>query len=311
MRIYLAPMEGLADHFLRRIITGSGGYDLAFTEFVRVVDHLLPDSVFLNRAPELNNSGRTGADTPVRVQLLGNHEQAMAQNAVRAIELGSCGVDINFGCPSKTVNNSQGGAVLLKDPQTLFNIISSVRKALPAATTLSAKMRLGYDSDSHAYECASALRDGGADEITVHARTRIQGYQPPAFWHLVAGFEERLEVPITINGEIWNRDDAAQAILQARCSNLMLGRGSVRNPLLARQIRESHAAVHGDWQTTKQWVQQFWSDIRQSMTPRYCGGRLKQWLFHLKEEHEEAALLFESIRRIQMVEEIDKVISRM
>lgn len=93
--------------------------------------------------PELKQDGKTRAGTPVRVQLLGQHPEWLAENAIRAIELGSPGVDLNFGCPAPTVNKSKGGAVLLKEPETVYRIVKAVREAVPAHLPVSAKIRLG------------------------------------------------------------------------------------------------------------------------------------------------------------------------
>jgi tRNA-dihydrouridine synthase C len=160
MRIVLAPMEGLADVHLRRLLTAQGGFDWVVSEFVRVVDSIYPDRVFYNTCPELQNGGRTSCGTPVRVQLLGNDLEAMAENAKRAISLGSHGIDINFGCPSKTVNRRQGGAVLLKDPDNLYRVVKAVRDALPASVVVSAKMRLGFDDTSLMLDNAQAVEAG-------------------------------------------------------------------------------------------------------------------------------------------------------
>ena len=122
MHITLAPMEGVVDHLMRDMLTQIGGYDLCVTEFVRVVDAKLPPRVFYRLCPELHHGGVTPSGVPVKVQLLGQHPQWMAENAVTAVELGSHGVDINFGCPAKTVNKSQGGAVLLQYPDKLYDI---------------------------------------------------------------------------------------------------------------------------------------------------------------------------------------------
>ena len=100
---------------------------MCVTEFVRVVDQLLPRRVFRRICPELEHGGLTHSGTPVKVQLLGQDPDWLAENAVRAAELGSHGVDLNFGCPAKTVNKSKGGAVLLKETQTLYDIVSRVR----------------------------------------------------------------------------------------------------------------------------------------------------------------------------------------
>ena len=145
MRLILAPMEGLADVHLRRLITAQGGFDWSVSEFVRVVDQLYPARVFYNMCPELRNGGCTDSGTPVRVQLLGSEPEAMAANAVRAVALGSFGIDINFGCPSRTVNRRKGGAVMLQEPESLYRVVSAVRAAVPADVVVSAKMRLGFD----------------------------------------------------------------------------------------------------------------------------------------------------------------------
>lgn len=114
MRVLLAPMEGVLDSLVRELLTEVNDYDLCITEFVRVVDQLLPVKVFHRICPELQNASRTPSGTLVRVQLLGQFPQWLAENAARAVELGSWGVDLNCGCPSKTVNGSGGGATLLK-----------------------------------------------------------------------------------------------------------------------------------------------------------------------------------------------------
>lgn len=109
MRVLLAPMEGVLDSLVRELLTEVNDYDLCITEFVRVVDQLLPVKVFHRICPELQNASRTPSGTLVRVQLLGQFPQWLAENAARAVELGSWGVDLNCGCPSKTVNGSGGG----------------------------------------------------------------------------------------------------------------------------------------------------------------------------------------------------------
>jgi len=307
MNIYLAPMEGLADHHLRRLLTQVGGYDLVITEFVRVVDQKLPEHVFLTKAPELNNFSQTECGTPVRIQLLGNHPQALAENADRAIEMGSQGVDLNFGCPSKTVNKSKGGAILLKEPEALYQIVKSVNEAVPEGKTLSAKMRLGYEDDSLLMECADAIASGGAKELTVHARTKVQAYKPPAYWHLVEAVQKRLSIPIIINGDIWSSNDAVEALKQSGASHVMLGRGAIQNPWLASNIKAGQDSMP-DWQEAKKLVLDFWQDISMTMSDKYCSGRLKQWLNHLQNQYPEAKELFKEVRKLTEIESINKTL---
>lgn len=109
MRVLLAPMEGVLDSLVRELLTEVNDYDLCITEFVRVVDQLLPVKVFHRICPELQNASRTPSGTLVRVQLLGQFPQWLAENAARAVELGSWGVDLNCGCPSKRLTVAAAG----------------------------------------------------------------------------------------------------------------------------------------------------------------------------------------------------------
>lgn len=307
MRIVLAPMEGLADVHLRRLITAQGGYDWVVSEFVRVVDHCLPERVFYTLSPELNNHGHTDAGTPIRVQLLGNNLEAMAANAHRAVELGSHGIDINFGCPSKTVNRSQGGAILLRDPESLHRVVTAVRRALPATVTVSAKMRLGYEDTGLMLDNAAAIEAGGASEITVHARTKVQGYAPPAHWDALRRLREHLSIPLIANGDIWTVADYHACTAQVGTPDVMLGRGAIRNPDLARRIREDQRNPM-TWTSLHRLVLQFWREIRAIMPSRYCAGRLKQWINHLRQAHPEAEVLWQRIRGERDIEILDRLV---
>ena len=106
MRIFLAPMEGVVDYTMRDMLTRLGGFDRCVTEFVRITEQKLPARVFYRYCPELHTGGKTPAGTPVYVQLLGGDPDYMALNARTAERVGAPGIDLNFGCPAKTVNRS-------------------------------------------------------------------------------------------------------------------------------------------------------------------------------------------------------------
>ncbi|MEQ8515679.1 MAG: tRNA-dihydrouridine synthase, partial [Chromatocurvus sp.] len=182
MRILLAPMEGVIDHTMRDMLTGLGGIDRCVTEFLRVTGRLLPARVFYRLCPELRDGGLTRHGTPVFLQLLGGQPQALAENAARGAELGAPGIDLNFGCPAKTVNRSDGGAILLREPERIHNITAAVRRALPAGVPLTVKVRLGFEDRDTFTDVIAAIDSAGASEIVVHARTRRDGYRPPAYW---------------------------------------------------------------------------------------------------------------------------------
>lgn len=308
MRIILAPMEGLADVHLRRIITAQGGFDWVVSEFVRVVDHLYPDRVLYNICPELREGGRTESGTPVRVQLLGSHPEAMAANAIRAVALGSYGIDINFGCPSKTVNRSHGGAVMLKEPESLYRVVKAVRAALPPTVVVSAKMRLGFDDASLMLDNAAAIEAAGASELTVHARTRRQGYAPPAHWDELGRIREHINIPLIANGDICSVSDYHRCVAASGTVDVMLGRGAVRLPFLARQIRENRMpGAH--WPDITRLLKQFWEQISLTLPPRDRVGRIKQWVNYLRQAHPEAEELWRVIKLEHNAAMLDELIS--
>lgn len=307
MKIVLAPMEGLADVYLRRLLTAQGGYDWVVSEFLRVVDRAYPERVFYKICPELENGGKTACGTPVRMQLLGSDTDAMAENAHLAVALGSHGIDINFGCPSKIVNRRNGGASMLKEPESLYQVVASVRRTLPKEVTVSAKMRLGYDDTSLMLENAQAIESAGADELTVHARTREQGYAPPAHWHELGRIKEAINIPLIANGDIWTVADYHACMAVSGTADVMLGRGAVRRPDLASKIRRNQMTA-AEWQVVRDLLTEFWIDIRRVMPEKDCAGRLKQWVNHLRKAHPDAEILWQVIRTEQQCRELDRMI---
>ena len=307
--LILAPMEGLLDHGLRRVLTGVGGVDRCVSEFIRVTSQLLPRRAFLRIVPELQTQSRTASGVPVRPQLLGSDPACVADNAARLAEMGAAGIDLNFGCPAKTVNRHRGGAVLLNEPELIHAIVAAVRCAVPAAVPVAAKMRLGVDDTSRLLDCAYAIASGGAAEIAVHARTKAQGYRPPAHWEEVARVREAVTTPVIANGEIWTAQDARQCLAVTGCDALMLGRGMVARPALALAIRQllaspADAAKDGGdnavtalpWRDVLPLIALLWQDVRQRVAPRHQAGRIKQWLLYLARAYPEARRAFGEVR---------------
>ena len=301
MNIGLAPMEGLIDHPLREILTAQGGYDYCVTEFLRVVDVLIPEHVFLRNCPELAQQGKTLAGVPVHVQLLGSDINAMADNACRAVELGAPAISLNFGCPAKGTNLRQGGAVLLKEPDRIHNIVQGVRKALPSNTLLTAKMRLGYDDDALALDNALAIESAGADNLTVHARTKLQGYKPPAHWHLIQPISHALNIPVIANGDIFTVDNYHACKLASGCEYVMLGRGAVSVPDLAKQIiNEQHIPL--EWVQILTLLMKYLDHLLQVTEQKYAVARFKQWLNYLAKAFPDAQQSFEHVKRFKLAQ---------
>lgn len=307
--LLLAPMEGLLDHTLRDILTRVGGIDRCVSEFIRVTGTLLPEKAFYRVVPELRNGGRTRAGVPVRAQLMGSDPVCLAENAARLASLGPAGIDINFGCPAKVVNRHGGGAALLQDPALLSEIMAAVRRAVPAPMPVSAKMRLGFNDASRALECALALQAGGAEELVVHARTRADGYRPPAYWERVHELRAHLAIPVIANGEIWTRDDALRCRAASGCESLMLGRGMVSDPGLARAIASPGREV--TWAEIVPLLLAYWQLVCAKLEPRHCAGRLKQWLHYLRRRHPEAAAAYAQLRTVNDTREMTRRLAQL
>lgn len=309
MRLLLAPMEGLLDFVLRDVLTSVGGVDRCVSEFIRVSGSILPDRVFLSYMPELLHGSKTLAGVPVRAQLLGSDPDYMAENAANLARLQPEGIDLNFGCPAKTVNRHGGGASMLQDPESIAKLVAAVRKAVPMHLPVSAKMRMGFNDKSLMRECAQAMAENGACELVVHARTKVEGYRPPAYWELIPEIVSAVQVPVVANGEIWTVQDALRCREQSGCSDLMLGRGSVADPGLALALRQTlNKGVHAwqevpsestpvvSWAQMLPHLQRFWWLVCRDLTPNQRAGRLKQWLNLMRRRYPEAEVAFQSVR---------------
>ncbi len=300
MTILLAPMEGLLDFALRDVLTRVGGIDRCVSEFIRVTDTVLPERAFRRVVPELNHGSRTTAGVPVQAQLLGSDPICLADNAARLATLAPAGIDLNFGCPARVVNRHGGGAALLQEPELLHRIVSAVRSAVPAHIPVSAKMRLGFNDDSQAEDCARAIADGGAGELVVHARTKAHGYKPPAYWDRIADVRAAVRIPVVANGEIWTVDDARRCRAVSGCEALMLGRGIVANPGLALAIIASERAGSSpgalSWGEMLPMLEVFWRLICGPVIPKYRPGRIKQWLNYLRQTYPEAEAAYMQVR---------------
>ncbi len=300
-------MEGVVDYPMRDLLTQINHYDLCITEFVRVSQTKVPKHLFYKIAPELKQGSVTSSGTPVRVQLLGQHPEWLAENAIIATELGSKGIDLNFGCPAKTVNKSKGGAVLLQEPEQLYKIISTTKAALTGLNQpLSVKIRLGYDDVSLLTEITQAIAESKPDMLTIHARTKRQGYNPPAYWQYIADIKSQLTMPIIANGEIWNRAQAIQCKEQATTEHLMLGRGALATPNLANIIKYNEAPY--SWLQVCMVINRWLTSDTSDSSPYYFSSRLKQWLRYIKYMYPEAGTLFVAIKRLTTKDEILEVL---
>jgi tRNA-dihydrouridine synthase C len=311
--VVLAPMEGVTDSPVRALFSERGGFSFCVAEFLRISHELLPPKVYFEHIPELAHGCKTPAGTPVQIQLLGGNAELMAASALRAVELGARAIDINFGCPAPLVNRNDGGATLLKYPDRIREIVAAVRAAVPEAIPVSAKLRLGWDCTDAIFENAERAVEGGASWITIHARTKTQGYAPPVDWKTVGEIKRRLGVPVVANGDIWTRQDFLRCREETGCEHFMLGRGAMVDPTLAHFISAElgistpvgpvEAPFGADASLWKPVLERFTVLSKPlARSSRYTECRIKQWLKMVHNRH--SMSWFDGVKHAQNLEEL-------
>lgn len=265
----LAPMEGVTEPCFRDLVlkrNPGGALGGAFTEFARVVDYPLPKKTLLRHL------GPERFEAPVGLQLMGNDLAALAETAGRAEECGAPIVDLNFGCPAKGALRTCAGSALLRDPEGLGRVVACVVEAT-TKVPVTAKIRAGYDDDSLLEELCLAAQENGAALLSVHCRTRLEGYRDVEDWNRVVRCVETLTIPVCGNGGVWKHADLERMRRETGCDLVMVGRAALGNPWIfgGREVDRAEAALflieYADL-----------LEERKGMSSRAIAGRLKQLL---------------------------------
>lgn len=305
-------MEGIMDHTLRQLLSEVGGMNYFVSEFVRVTQYPIPSHTFHRLIPENTQGAMTNSGHPVHTQLLGSTPDLMALSAVNAIESGSSHIDVNFGCPAKRVNGHGGGSVLLQDPTLLHNIMSAIKKAIPAHIHLSAKIRLGYEDESLLFENVSAIELAGTQSLTIHGRTKKDGYRPPARWEKIGKVKEHSKMEIIANGDITNANSLLSCLKETECSHFMIGRGVLINPFIFQDIRRELSG-NTPLDRTKELealLMRYITILQQHYDEVATLGRLKQWCGNLRHHFIQIDRNLKPLRQSQSVDEfINRLIS--
>ena len=195
----------------------------------------------------------------------------------------------------------------MREPERVHSIVAAARIALPTSIPLTVKIRMGYEDRDNFLDIVRGIDAAGATELTIHARTKRDGYRPPAYWEDVARATELVKLPIIANGEIWNPADALRCRKVSKCSDLMLGRGALCRPDLPRLIR---AATSGEVLAPMTWleilslVESFYKLNLSHYDERCAANPVKQWLVYLRSYYHPAALLFEGIKRLHYPDDV-------
>jgi tRNA-dihydrouridine synthase C len=267
--LLLAPMEGLGDRTFRKAMASIGGFDQACTEFIRV-----PLQAHI---PSLSKKYDPLDTFPISqaAQLMGSDPVLMAEMAVAIEAKGAPRIDLNCGCPSNTVTGRGAGSSLLKDPKHLHKVAKSMVDAVNIPVT--AKLRSGFEDISLFKENILAAQESGISFMTLHPRTKVDGYGPPARWDLIAEAKSLLTIPLVGNGDILNVDDALRMLKQTSCDALMIGRGAAANPFIFHQIKAHFAGESYDpqWEQMEEFFRVFMEGLV-DLAPRSQINKLKQ-----------------------------------
>ncbi|MEN6529538.1 MAG: tRNA dihydrouridine synthase DusB [Anaerolineaceae bacterium] len=221
-RLLLAPMDGFTDSPFRSMCKEHGAA-LCTSEFINGIDMMYGHPHLKNQLVFQDN------ERPFCYQIFDDDPQRLLDAGIKLAERKPDLMDINMGCSARSVSNRGAGAGLLRVPEKIKQIACSLVREVPVPVT--AKIRLGWDDRSRNYlEVAKILEDCGISAITVHARTRKQGYQGTADWDAIAEVKTYASVPVIGNGDVRNVEDALRLIKHTSCDAAMIGRASLGNP---------------------------------------------------------------------------------
>lgn len=268
--LLLAPMEGVGDRAFRKAMSFIGGFREAITEFIRV-----PANAHVKSLAKVYEPKET-YPIPLAAQLMGQDPVLMAEMAVEIESRGAPRIDLNCGCPSNTVTGKGAGSSLLKDPELLHKIAKSMVKAVKVPVSL--KMRSGYENTSLFKENLLAAEESGVKFITLHPRTKVEGYGPPANWDLIAEAKTILKVPLVGNGDILSVDSALKMLQYTNCDALMIGRGSIINPFIFQEIQSHYSGIgyKYTYETLENYLEVFTTSLPGEMAEKGRINKMKQ-----------------------------------
>lgn len=229
-RVLLAPIAGYTDLAFRLAVRAAGHRGLAYTELLN------PRGILRQTRASLDIAAMDAGDQPLGVQLYGNEIEWFIGAAQWAEAQGAQVIDINMGCPVDKVTKTNGGSMLLCDPDRTARMAEQIVKAVSIPVT--AKMRLGYTAaEITAPRLARLLEDAGIALLTIHGRVASQFFKPPVDWAGIGAVAAAVRaIPVIGNGDIHTPADAQRMMRETGCSGVMIARAAIKRPWLLRQV---------------------------------------------------------------------------
>lgn len=228
--LLLAPMEDVTDIAFRKLCKELGA-DVVYTEFVN------SDGLIRNNKKTAQKLEITDEERPVGIQIYGGNLEPMIEAAKIAEEKNPEIIDINAGCWVKKIAGRGAGAGLLKDPCYMQKMVEEIVKAVKIPVTV--KTRIGWDSDSiNILDVAKRIEDAGAQALTIHCRTRVQGHSGDADWSWIPRIKEVIKIPVALNGGVFTPEDVKRAYEETNADAVMIARGAIDHPWIFREAKE-------------------------------------------------------------------------
>ena len=236
-KVMLSPLAGVTDKIFRKFVRKWAPDSLLFTEMINATS--LKKGYGIQKIKQLESE-----EGPIGVQIFDNRPFAVSESAKLAEDSGAFLVDINMGCPVKKIAKKGGGSALIKDRLLAVELVKRASKAVKVPITV--KTRLGWDNkEENIEEFLLDLQDSGAAMITIHGRTRKEGFSGAADWDMIGKIKELLEVPVIANGDIKNPEDALNCLMKTSADGLMIGRGILGSPWKIGQIDHAIKEIEG------------------------------------------------------------------
>ncbi|AFZ48428.1 TIM-barrel protein, nifR3 family [Cyanobacterium stanieri PCC 7202] len=227
-RVLQSPLSGVTDLVFRRLVRRYAPESMTYTEMVNATE--------LSQMKQLPRLMDIAPDEqPISIQLFDCRPDFMAQAGIKAVKEGAQTVDINMGCPVNKITKRGGGSKLLREPEVAIALVQELKRAVDVPVTV--KTRLGWnDQEINIMEFAQRMEEAGADMITIHGRTREQGYTGKARWEFIAEVKQRLTIPVIANGDIFSLEDALRCLEVTQADGVMCSRGTLGYPFLVGEI---------------------------------------------------------------------------